>query len=178
MREIVLSDRHDLWSQDSEGTDKEESVNGESEEDVSEKFDLCLKAFDSLDLRDLNLELFKKCMRRQIEAPCIVFKSHTDILKILSNAPVNCRTVLYDEDKLGLGKTKFRLGGEVSIRRTYQCKMLRNLPIDFCCFVFVNYQLQDVVHNIFLVENNKCYGISFTRLEAQLLHYSLCCQEC
>ena len=49
VREAVLADRDE--SQESEEIDEEESVNGESEEDViSEKIELCLQAFDSLDL--------------------------------------------------------------------------------------------------------------------------------
>lgn len=63
VREAVLADRDDLSSQESEEIDEEESVNGESEEDVlSEKIELCLQAFDSLDLRDVNLDMFKKCV--------------------------------------------------------------------------------------------------------------------
>jgi len=122
VREAVLADMDDLSSQESEESDEEESVNGESEEDVvSEKIELCLQAFDSLDLLDVNLEMFKKCFRKQIEASYHVFQSPTDPLKILLNVPVNCGTVLYDETKLWLDKIKFRLGGKVSIRRPYQC---------------------------------------------------------
>jgi len=74
VREAVLADRDDLSSQESEEIDEEESVNGESEEDIlSEKIELCLQAFDSLDLRDVNLDMFKKCVRRQIEASYHVF---------------------------------------------------------------------------------------------------------
>ena len=59
VREAVLADRDE--SQESEEIDEEESVNGESEEDViSEKIELCLQAFDSLDLPDVNMEMFKK----------------------------------------------------------------------------------------------------------------------
>lgn len=61
VREAVLTDRDE--SQESEKIDEEESVNGESEEDViSEKIELCLQAFDLLDLCDVNLEMFKKCV--------------------------------------------------------------------------------------------------------------------
>lgn len=44
----------------------------------------------------------------------------------------------------------------------------------------VRSRLQDVVDNISLAENNKCYAISFTRMEAvvALFSQSLCCQEC
>jgi len=129
VREAVLADRDDLSSQESEEIVEEESVNGESEEDVlSEKIELCLQAFDSLDLRDVNLDMFKKCMRRQIEASYCVFQSPTDPLKILLNAPVNCGTVLYDETRLWLDKIKLLLGGKVSIRCPYQCQIIRNLP--------------------------------------------------
>ena len=155
VQEVVLSDRDDFWSQDSERTDEEESVYWESEEDVvSETF----SGFDSLNLRIiLTLELFKKCVRRQVEVSCIVFLSYIDLLNILSNASANCMTVVYDEAKLRLGKTRFRLGGKVSIRRTYQCKKIRNFLNDFLGF-FVLSQLQDVVHNISLAEKNKCHS--------------------
>ena len=78
----------DLSSQESE--EIEESVNGESEDVVSKKIEMCLQAFDSLDLGDVNLEMFKKCVRKQIEASYRVFQSPTDPLKILLNVPVNC----------------------------------------------------------------------------------------
>lgn len=153
VREAVLADRDDLSSQESEEIDEEESVNGESEEDIlSEKIELCLQAFDSLDLRDVNLDMFKKCVPRQIEASYRVFKSPTDPLKILLNAPVNFGTVLYDETRLWLDKIKLRLGGKVSIRRPYQCEIIQNLPKD----IFLVFQsgvvcsrLQDVVDDIF-----------------------------
>ena len=175
VREAVLADRDE--SQESEEIDEEESVNGESEEDViSEKIELCLQAFDSLDLPDVNMEMFKKCVRRQIEASYRVFQSPTDPLKILLNAPVNCGTILYDETKLWLDKIKFRLGGKVSIRRPYQCEILRNLPKEiFLAFRsgVVRSRLQDVVDNISLAENNKCYAISFTRMEAIVVLFSV-----
>ena len=177
VREAVLADMDDLSSQESEEIDEEESVNGESEEDVlSEKIELCLQAFDSLDLRDVNLDVFKKCVRRQIEASYRVFQSPTDPLKILLNAPVNCGTVLYDETRLWLDKIKLRLGGKVSIRRPYQCEIIRNLPKEIF-LVFrsgvVRSRLQDVVDNISLAENNKCYAISFTRMEAVVALFSV-----
>lgn len=60
--EAVLVDKDKLSSQELEEID-EESVDGESEEDVvSEKIELCLQAFDLLDLHDANLELYKKCV--------------------------------------------------------------------------------------------------------------------
>ena len=153
----------------SEEIDEEESANGESEDVVSEKIELCLQAFDSLYLRDVNLEMFKKCVRKQIEASYRIFQSPTDPLKILLNVPVNCGTVLDDKTKLWLDKIKFRLGGKVSIRRPYQCEIIRNLPKEiFLAFQsgVSRSQLQDVVDNISLAENNKCYAISFTRMEA------------
>ena len=118
----------DLSSQESEEIDEEGSVNGESEDVVSEKIELCLQAFDSLDLRDVNLEMSKKCVRKQIEASFRVFQSPTDPLKILLNVPVNYGMVLYDETRLWLDKIRFGLGGKVSIRRPYQCEIIRNLP--------------------------------------------------
>lgn len=61
--EAVLVDKDKLSSQELEEIDEEESVDGESEEDVvSEKIELCLQAFDLLDLHDANLELYKKCV--------------------------------------------------------------------------------------------------------------------
>lgn len=175
VREAVLADRDE--SQESEEIDEEESVNGESEEDViSEKIELCLQAFDSFDLPDVNMEMFKKCVRRQIEASYRVFQSPTDPLKILLNAPVNCGTILYDETKLWLDKIKFRLGGKVSIRRPYQCEILRNLPKEIIVAFrsgVVRSRLQDVVDNISLAENNKCYAISFTRMEAVVVLFSV-----
>ena len=81
VREAVLADMDDLSSQELEEIGEEESVNGESEDVVSEKTELCLQAFDSLDLRDVNLEMFKKCVRKQIEASYRVFQSPTDPLK-------------------------------------------------------------------------------------------------
>ena len=165
VREAVLADMDDLSSQESEEIDEEES-----EEDVlSEKIELCLQAFDSLDLRDVNFDMFKKRVRRQIEASYRVFQSPTDPLKILLNAPVNCGTVLYDETRLWLDKIKLRLGGKVSIGHPHQCEIIRNLPKEIF-LVFrsgvVRSRLQDVVDNISLAENNKCYAISFTRMEA------------
>lgn len=109
VREAVLADRDE--SQESEEIDEEESVNGESEEDViSEKIELCLQAFDSLDLPDVNMEMFKKRVRRQIEASYRVFQSPTDPLKILLNAPVNCGTILYDETKTVAGQDQIPSG--------------------------------------------------------------------
>ena len=169
VREAVLGDMDDLSSQESEEIDEEESVNGESEDVVSEKIELCLQAFDSLDLRDVNLEMFKKCVRKQTEASFCVFQSPTDPFKILLNVPVNCGTVLYDETRLWLDKIRFRLGGKVSIKRPYQCEIIRNLPKE----IFLAFRsgvscsrLQDVVDNISLAENNQCYAISFTRMQA------------
>lgn len=61
--EAVLVDKDNLSSQELEEIDEEESVDGESEEDVvSEKIESCLQAFDLLDLHDANLELYKKCV--------------------------------------------------------------------------------------------------------------------
>ena len=176
VREAVLADMDDLSSQESEEIDEEESVNGESEEDVlSEKIELCLQAFDSLDLRDVNLDMFKKCVRRQIEASYRVFQSPTDPLKILLNAPVNCGTVLYDETRLWLDKIKLRLGGKVSIRRPYQCEIIRN----FWCFEVELYALGC---KMLLITFPSLKIISAMRYHSQgwklLLHYSLCCQEC
>lgn len=67
---------------------------------VSEKIELCLQAFDSLDLRDVNLEIL----------PCI------SVLLIVKDF-IECSH--YDETKLWLDKIKFRLGGKVSIRHPY-----------------------------------------------------------
>ena len=55
----ALADMEDLSSQESEEIE-EEPVNGESEDVVSEKIEMCLQAFDSLDLGDVNLEIFKE----------------------------------------------------------------------------------------------------------------------
>lgn len=61
--EAVLVDKDNLSSQELEEIDEEESVDGESEEDVvSEKIESCLQAFDLLGLHDANLELYKKCV--------------------------------------------------------------------------------------------------------------------
>ena len=58
VQEAVLADRDDLSSKEQEEIDEEKSVDGESKKDiVSEKIELCLQAFDSLDLRDVNLEI-------------------------------------------------------------------------------------------------------------------------
>ena len=118
----------------------------------------------------------KKCVRKQIEASYRVFQSPTDPLKILLNVPVNCGTVLSDETKLWLDKINFRLGGKVSIRRPYQSEIIRNLPKE----IFLAFRsgvsrsrLQDVVDNISLAENNKCYAISFTRMEAVVALFSV-----
>ena len=138
VREAVIADMDDLSSQELEEIDEEESANEESE-DVSEKIELCLQAFDSLDLRDVNLEMFKKCVRKQIEASNRVFQSLTDPLKILLNVPVNCGTVLHDETKLWLDKIKFRLGGKVGIKRPYQCEIIRNLPKEIFCHFKVEF---------------------------------------
>ena len=175
VREAVLADTDDLSSQESEEIE-EVSVSGESENAVSEKIEMCLQAFDSLDFGDVNLEMFKKCVRKQIEASYRVFQSPTDPLKILLNVPVNCGTVLSDETKLWLDKINFRLGGKVSIRRPYHSEIIRNLPKE----IFLAFRsgvsrsrLQDVVDNISLAENNKCYAISFTRMEAVVALFTM-----
>ena len=166
----------DLLSQESEEIDEKESVNGESQDVVSEKIEMCLQAFDSLDLGDVNLEMFKKCVQKQIEASYCVFQSPTDPLKIFLNVPVNCGTVLSDKTKLWLDKINFHLGGKVSIRRPYQCEIIRNLPKE----IFLAFRsgvsrsrLQDVVDNISLAENNKCYVIPLTRMEAVVALFSV-----
>ena len=56
---------------------------------------MCLQAFDSLDLRDVNVEIL----------PCI------SVLLIVKDF-IECSH--YDETKLWLDKIKFRLGGKVS----------------------------------------------------------------
>ena len=148
----------DLLSQESEEIDEKESVNGESQDVVSEKIEMCLQAFDSLDLGDVNLEMFKKCVQKQIEASYCVFQSPTDPLKILLNVPVNCGAVLSDETKLWLDKINFRLGRKVSIRQPYQCEIIRNLPKEiFLAFRsgVSHSRLQDVVDNISLAENKR-----------------------
>ena len=94
--------------------------------------------------------------------------SPTGPLKILLNAHVNCGTVLYDETKLWPDKMRSRLGGNVSISRPYQCKMIGNLPKE----IFFGSRLQDVVDNISLAVKNKCYAISFTRMEAVVALFS------
>lgn len=179
VREAVLADRDE--SQESEEIDEEESVNGESEEDViSEKIELCLQAFDSFDLPDVNMEMFKKCVRRQIEASYRVFQSPTDPLKILLNAPVNCGTILYDETKLWLDKIKFRLGGKVSIRRlinakyfeTYQKKLFWHFEVELyalgCKMLLITFPSLKIISAM-------RYHLQGWKL---LLYYSLCCQEC
>ena len=95
--------------------------------------------------------------------------SPTDLLKILLNAHVNCGTVLYDKTNLWLDKIRFRLRGNVSISRPYQCKMIGNLPKE----IFFGSRLQDVVDNISLAEKNKCYAISFTGIEAVAALFSV-----
>ena len=80
VQEAVLTDRDDLLSQEQEEIDEKESVNGESEEDViSEKIELCLQAFDSLDFHEVNLEMFKKCVRKQIEGSYHAFQSNWSV---------------------------------------------------------------------------------------------------
>ena len=87
---LKMAERNGLSSQESE-----ELVDEESAEDVlKEKIDLCLQAFESLDLCDVNLDMFKRCVRKQIVASYRVFQSPTDPLKILLNSSVNCGTVL------------------------------------------------------------------------------------
>ena len=165
VREAVLADRDE--SQESEEIDEEESVNEESEEDViSEKIELCLQAFDSLDLPDVNMEMFKKCVRRQIEASYCVFQSPTDPLKILLNAPVNCGTILYDETKLWLDKINAKYF------ETYQKKFFWHFEVELyalgCKMLLITFPSRKM--------------ISAMRYHSQgwklLLYYSLCCQEC
>ena len=62
-REAVSADRDDLSSKELEEIYEKESANRESKEDVfSEKIELCLEAFELLDSRDVNLDMFKKCV--------------------------------------------------------------------------------------------------------------------
>ena len=121
---------------------------------VSEKIELCLQAFDSLDLRDVNLEIL----------PCI------SVLLIVKDF-IECSH--YDETKLWLDKIKFRLGGKVSIRHPYQCKIIGNLPKEI--FLTLGYKM-------FLITFPSLKKISAMQYHSQgwrlLLHYSLCCQEC
>lgn len=87
VQEAVLADRDDLSSKEQEEINEEKSVDGESKKDiVSEKIELCLQAFDSLDLRDVNLEIL----------PCI------SVLLIVKEF-IECSH--YDETKLWLDKT-------------------------------------------------------------------------
>ena len=111
---------------------------------------MCLQAFDSLDLRDVNLEIL----------PCI------SVLLIVKDF-IECSH--YDETKLWLDKIKFRLGGKVSIRHPYQCKIIGNLPKE----IFFGSRLRDVLDNISLAEKNKCYAISFTRMEVVVTLFSV-----
>ena len=64
----VVVDIDDPSSDEWEELDKSESGLKAPEEDVlSEKIELCLQAFDSPDLSEVNLEMFKKCIGRQID---------------------------------------------------------------------------------------------------------------
>ena len=103
----VLADSDDPSSYEWEELDKSKSfLQARGEDMFSEKIELCLQAFDSLDLSEVNLEMFKKCIGRQIEASYRVFRSPTDPLRILLNTSVNCGTVLADESRLWLEKIK------------------------------------------------------------------------
>lgn len=155
VQEAVLADRDDLSSKEQEEINEEKSVDGESKTDiVSEKIELCLQAFDSLDLRDVNLEIL----------PCI------SVLLIVKEF-IECSH--YDETKLWLDKIKFRLGGKVSIRHPYQCKIIGNLPKEI--FLALGCKM-------FLITFPSLTKISAMQYHSQgwklLLHYSLCCQEC
>ena len=79
-----MADSDDPSSDEWEELDKSKSfLQARGEDMFSEKIELCLQAFDSLDLSEVNLEMFKKCIGRQIEASYRVFQSPTDTLRIL-----------------------------------------------------------------------------------------------
>ena len=97
----AVKEATDEW----EELDKSKSFLQACGEDMfSEKIELCLQAFDSLDLSEVNLEMFKKCIRRQIEASYHVFQSPTDLFRILSNTSVNCGTVVAAKDQRSHGR--------------------------------------------------------------------------
>ena len=99
----AVKEATDEW----EELDKSKSFLQACGEDMfSEKIELCLQAFDSLDLSEVNLEMFKKCIRRQIEASYHVFQSPTDLLRILSNTSVNCGTVWRTRAGCGCKRSK------------------------------------------------------------------------
>ena len=90
----VLADSDNPSSDEWEELHKSKSfVRARGEDIFSEKIELCLQAFDSPDLSEVNLEMFKKCIGRQIEASYRVFQSPNDLLRILLNTSVNCGTV-------------------------------------------------------------------------------------
>ena len=61
----VLADSNDHSSDEWEELDKSKLfMQARGEDMFSEKIELCLQAFDSLDLSELNLEMFKKCIRK------------------------------------------------------------------------------------------------------------------
>ena len=121
----VLADSDDPSSDEWEELDKSKSfLLARGEDMFSEKIELCIQAFDSLDLSEVNLEMFKKCIGRQIEVSDRVLQSPIDPLRILLNTSVNCGTVLEDESRLWLEKIKGRMGGKVSIRHPYQCEII------------------------------------------------------
>ena len=173
----VFADSDDPSSDEWEELDKSKSfLQARGEDMFSEKIELCLQAFDSLDLSEVNLEMFKKCIGRQIEASYRVFQSPTDPLRILLNTSVNCGTVLVDESRLWLEKIKGRMGGKVSIRHPYQCEIIRNLPKEFFLALrrgITHSRIQDIVNNFSLAENEKCYALSFTGKKAVVSLFSL-----
>ena len=64
---------------------------------------------------------------------------------------------------------RFRLGGNVSIM---QSPLSMQNDWKFTQRNFFGSRLQDVVDNISLAVKNKCYAISFTRMEAVLALFS------
>ena len=111
---------------------------------------MCLQAFDSLDLRDVNLEIL----------PCI------SVLLIVKDF-IECSH--YDKTKLWLDKIKFRLGGKVSIRHPYQCKIIGNLPKE----IFLALGCKMFMITFPSLKKNKCYAISFTRMDAVVALFSV-----
>ena len=78
----AVKEATDEWKE----LDKSKSFLQACGEDMfSEKIELCLQMFESLDLSEVNLEMFEKCIGRQIEASYRVFQSPTDLLRTLSN---------------------------------------------------------------------------------------------
>ena len=154
--------------------ERKRNIRAESEyEDIqlNQQLDVCLHAFDCLDLGD-NLDVFKKSVRDVIKGCYLAFKPPTDPLKIVLNASVNCGLLLLQETDLWLRKITGSLRPKPSIRHPYYCEVTRTMPFDVLKLLrngILHSRIKEITENVIYCSNKKAHVLSFTSKDAVLL---------